>query len=223
MYLQDHLARLGDRESFLGESWDYRMTVEGYEVISSLSSMERETESIHGTVHAITKFRKLPRLEGKRKMIKVRRVGPLHPPSFFQKWIEVIERRGVSFDQFTQKVGDETIRPSMRRFQRLTFNEEQNISTRFHTSWISENQFCFQPWSHDPHYTTVSDQGRFFTMGLSHNGENLSNKSINCMTVDFHGRPSSLNRFMEGNGRTRDGFTDEVNTVFLKTRQHLLI
>lgn len=48
------------------------MTVEGYEVISSLSSMERETDSIHGTVHAISKFRQMPRLEGKRKMIKVK-------------------------------------------------------------------------------------------------------------------------------------------------------
>lgn len=47
-------------------------------------------------------------------------------------------------------------------------------------------------------------------MGLLHNGNNLGNKSVNCMSVDFHGRPSSLNRFMQGKGRTRDGFDDEV-------------
>ena len=33
------------------------------------------------------------------------------------------------------------------------------------------------------------------------------------MTVDFHGRPSSLNRFMEGKGRTRDGFDDEASKL----------
>lgn len=30
------------------------------------------------------------------------------------------------------------------------------------------------------------------------------------MSVDFHGRPSSLSRFMEGKGRARDGFNDEL-------------
>lgn len=91
----------------------------------------------------------------------------------------------------------------MQRFQRLTFNEDQTISTKFHTTWISEKQFCFQPWSFDSKYYTVEDQGHFFTMSLLHNGDNLSNKSVNCMSVDFHGRPSSLNRFMQGKGSFR--------------------
>ncbi|KAI6186809.1 Amiloride-sensitive sodium channel subunit beta [Aphelenchoides besseyi] len=192
----ENLSNLSDRDSFLKSKWDYRMAVEGYEVISSLSSMERETESIHGTVHAITMFRKVPRFEGKRIMIK--------------KWLNVIEERNVTFEEFTQKVGAEIIRPSMQRFQRLSFNEDLTIPTRFRTSWISEKQFCFQPWSPSADYMNIDDQGRFFTMSLSHNGENLNNKSVGCMTVDFHGRPSSLNRFMEGKGRTRDGFDDEL-------------
>ncbi|KAI6236809.1 Amiloride-sensitive sodium channel subunit beta [Aphelenchoides besseyi] len=194
--IDENLSNLSNRDSFLKSKWDYRMAVEGYEVISSLSSMERETESIHGTVHAITMFRKVPRFEGKRVMIK--------------KWLNVIEKRNVSFEEFTQKVGAEIIRPSMQRFQRLSFNEDLTIPTRFRTSWISEKQFCFQPWSPSVDYMNIDDQGRFFTMSLSHNGENLNNKSVGCMTVDFHGRPSSLNRFMEGKGRTRDGFDDEL-------------
>ncbi|KAI6230704.1 Amiloride-sensitive sodium channel subunit beta [Aphelenchoides fujianensis] len=68
--IDEQLANLTERDAFLKAKWDYRMAVEGYEVISSLSSMERETESIHGTVHSITKFRTVPRLEGKRAMIK---------------------------------------------------------------------------------------------------------------------------------------------------------
>lgn len=55
------------------------MTVEGYEVISSLSSLERETESGFGIAHAITKFRESPRLESKRNMIRVCR-------GFFKKY-----------------------------------------------------------------------------------------------------------------------------------------
>jgi hypothetical protein len=155
--------------------------------------MERETDALH-LVDAITKFRDLPRLEQKRNMI--------------QKWVNAIIKKGVTFEEFTQKVGIETIRPSMQRFQRFTFNDELSIQPKFHTSWISEKQFCFQPFSNDPNYMLIEDQGKFFTMSLFH-GANL-NKS-NCLTVDFHGRPSSLNRFMEGKGRTRDGFDDEAS------------
>lgn len=125
----------------------------------------------------------------------------------------MLKERKVNFDEFVQKVGVETLRPSMQRFQRLTFNENLAIQTKFRTSWISEQQFCFQPYSDDPNYSLIEDQGRFFTLSLLHNGDNLNKKSVNCMTVDFHGRPSSLDRFMEGKGRTRDGFDDEASSI----------
>ena len=54
-------------------------------------------------------------------------------------------------------------------------------------------------------------QGTFFTFMTSHNEANLEGQKLDCMSVDFHGRPSSLNRFMEGKGRARDGFSDEVS------------
>ena len=50
-------------------------------------------------------------------------------------------------------------------------------------------------------------------MMLSHNTE--KDESYECMTVDFHGRPSSLNRFMEGKGKAKDGVNSEVRYRFL--------
>lgn len=58
-------------------------------------------------------------------------------------------------------------------------------------------------------------------MTLLHNIQNLEsiNKSLStntaesdeCMTLDFHGRATTLARNMEGKGRVRDGITNEVN------------
>lgn len=59
-----------DRESFLTKNWDFRITVEAYETIAALSSLERETTA-HGSVRAINNYRLNPRLQQKREMIKV--------------------------------------------------------------------------------------------------------------------------------------------------------
>lgn len=58
-------------------------------------------------------------------------------------------------------------------------------------------------------------------MTLLHNIKNLEAKkkpwikntaeSDECMTLDFHGRPTVLARGMQGKGRARDGITEEVN------------
>lgn len=58
-----------DHDSFLSSPWDYRMVMESYDVVATLSSMERETTA-HGSVRSIHVFRSQPRLEAKRKMIK---------------------------------------------------------------------------------------------------------------------------------------------------------
>jgi hypothetical protein len=63
-------------------------------------------------------------------MIKVRDDNLVKQFSGLQKWTDALESRGVTFEQFTQKVGVEIIRPSMQRFQRLTFNEDQTIPTK---------------------------------------------------------------------------------------------
>ncbi|VDM70375.1 unnamed protein product [Strongylus vulgaris] len=124
--------------------------------------------------------------------------------------MDVLETRNVTFEEFTQKTGTEVLRRSMQRFQRTTLNEDLVIKTKLRTSWISQMQLCFQPLFDTDNFYDIEDQGNFFTMLLSHNAENLEGEHVECMSVDFHGRPSSLNRFMEGKGRARDGFTFEL-------------
>lgn len=67
---------------------------------------------------------------------------------------------------------------------------------------------CFQPEFDATNYKDINDQGQFFILQTSHNGK--ENDTFDCMSVDFHGRPSALGRFMEGKGRVRDGITDEL-------------
>lgn len=67
---------------------------------------------------------------------------------------------------------------------------------------------CFQPEFDATNYKDINDQGQFFILQTSHHGK--ENDTFDCMSVDFHGRPSALGRFMEGKGRVRDGITDEL-------------
>ncbi|KAK0399741.1 hypothetical protein QR680_003191 [Steinernema hermaphroditum] len=195
MTVQDHLMNMTDHNSFLNQPWDFRLVMEAYETIATLSSMERETTA-HGSVRSINIFRTQPRLAQKRKMIKM--------------WLDVIEDRGVTFEEFTQKTGFETLRRSMQRFQRTSYDEDLVIKTKLHISWISMMQMCYQPMFDEDNFKNIEDQGNFFTMMLSHNSENLDGQDVECMSVDVHGRPSSLSRFIEGKGRARDGFNEEL-------------
>ncbi|KJH45505.1 Amiloride-sensitive sodium channel [Dictyocaulus viviparus] len=184
-----------DHNSFLLSMWDHRLVMEAYDMIATYNSLERETTA-HGSARSINIFRVSPRFAGKRKT--------------FKKWLDVLKSRNITFEEFTQKAGTEVLRRSMQRFQRTSFNEDLVIKTRLRTSWISQMQICFQPWFDQDNFHGIEDQGNFFTMLLSHNSENLNGEHLECMSVDFHGRPSSLNRFMEGKGRARDGFTSEL-------------
>jgi len=49
----------------------------------------------------------------------------------------------VTFDEFIEKVGGETLRRSIERFQRV--NGEEVIEVRWHITWLSQKQLCFQP------------------------------------------------------------------------------
>uniref|UniRef100_A0AC35TVA4 Amiloride-sensitive sodium channel n=1 Tax=Rhabditophanes sp. KR3021 TaxID=114890 RepID=A0AC35TVA4_9BILA len=193
--IKDDLANMTDKKSFLEKQWEDKSIMEAYEIIATLSSMERETTA-HGSMRSINVFRIQPRLKKKREIIK--------------KWLDAIHERKVTFEEFTQKVGTEVIRRSLQRFQRTSYDENLVIKTKLKTSWISMMQFCFQPWYDEENYKLIADQGNFFTMMLSHNADNLEGKDLECMSVDFHGRPSSLSRFMEGKGRVKDGFIDEL-------------
>ncbi|VDN42668.1 unnamed protein product [Gongylonema pulchrum] len=70
LIVQENLANMTDRESFLNNTWDSRIAIEAYEVIAALSSMERETTA-HGLVHAISSFRTNPAFQEKRKLVQV--------------------------------------------------------------------------------------------------------------------------------------------------------
>uniref|UniRef100_A0A183BJU4 Amiloride-sensitive sodium channel n=1 Tax=Globodera pallida TaxID=36090 RepID=A0A183BJU4_GLOPA len=144
-------------------------------------------------------------------------------------WMAEIEQRNVTFDNFLQKVGKETLRSSMQRFQRTTYEEEEVIRTQTMITWLSQMQLCFQPAFDLNNSKPINDQGQFFVMILSHNAEKLSGQQIDCMSVDFHGRPSSSTRFMGSKGVTKDGFTDELCmgmmheiTVEVKARYKML-
>uniref|UniRef100_A0A158PA12 Amiloride-sensitive sodium channel n=1 Tax=Angiostrongylus cantonensis TaxID=6313 RepID=A0A158PA12_ANGCA len=195
MIVDEALDNMTEHDSFMTNTWDYRLVMEAYDMIATLNSLERETTA-HGSARSIHIFRVSPRLAEKRKT--------------FKKWMDVLKSRNVTFEEFTQKTGTEVLRRSMQRFQRTTFNEDLVIKTKLRTSWISQMQICFQPWFDQDNFYPIEDQGNFFTMLLSHNAENLDGEHLECMSVDFHGRPSSLNRFMEGKGRSRDGFTFEL-------------
>lgn len=58
------------RQKFLNEHWDFRLVVEGYQVIAQLNSMERETTTI-GAMRSFTGYRLSPRLTATRLMINV--------------------------------------------------------------------------------------------------------------------------------------------------------
>lgn len=58
------------REDFLKQHWDFRLVIEGYQVIATFNSMERETTPA-GAMRSITGYRLSPRLNDTRKMINV--------------------------------------------------------------------------------------------------------------------------------------------------------
>lgn len=69
-YIQDQLMNLTDKESFLKNPWDYRMVMETYNLVASLTSMERET-TVEGSASSIQKFGIQARFESIRKNLKV--------------------------------------------------------------------------------------------------------------------------------------------------------
>ncbi|KAI3422154.1 hypothetical protein GPALN_012687 [Globodera pallida] len=212
--VKEQLKNMTEREQFLTQPWELEMTMETYNLVSTLTSMERETTP-QGTVNSIQKFHSQQRLGEIRKLAKF--------------WMAEIEQRNVTFDNFLQKVGKETLRSSMQRFQRTTYEEEEVIRTQTMITWLSQMQLCFQPAFDLNNSKPINDQGQFFVMILSHNAEKLSGQQIDCMSVDFHGRPSSSTRFMGSKGVTKDGFTDELCmgmmheiTVEVKARYKML-
>lgn len=125
-------------------------------------------------------------------------------------WMAELKKRQITFEEFTQKVGYEIFRRSNANFQRTSYDENDKFNTKVRTSWISEQEFCFQPMFHGESDKPITDQGYFFNFMTNHNAERLDDKKVDCMTVDFHGRPSSLTRYTQATA-VNDGFIDDVS------------
>lgn len=75
-------------------------------------------------------------------------------------WLDILDDRGITFEEFTQKVGKETLRRSMQRFQRTSYKEDEVIKTGMRITWISQLQLCFQPEFDSENFKTIDDQVR---------------------------------------------------------------
>jgi len=184
--IQHQLANMFDRRSFLSQPWDYHMVLESYNLISTLTSMEQETE-LQTSAGTIQKFVGSPKFAKMRKDLAVGWCGRdggacVDEWVVFQSWLHVIGERNVTFEEWVQKTGKETLRRSIQRFQRTTYKEgEEVLKTGVHITWISQLQLCFQPEFHGENFKPIDEQGSFFTMVLSHNAEKLDGQQVDCM------------------------------------------
>ncbi|VDM95013.1 unnamed protein product [Thelazia callipaeda] len=208
LIVEENLLNMTSRESFLNSAWDFRVIIEAYEVIAAISSIERET-SLNGSAHSITYFRIHPAFQEKRRLVQI--------------YLNAIKERNVTFSELTQKTGTEILKRLMKQFARLVFSDEEMISTDIRISWISQMQMCFQPLFSIDNFKPIEDQGPFFVLLMSHNTAKLNGIKVDCMSVDFHGRPSSIARFMQGKNQVMDGFIDDLclglrHEVFISVR-----
>uniref|UniRef100_A0A915E437 Amiloride-sensitive sodium channel n=1 Tax=Ditylenchus dipsaci TaxID=166011 RepID=A0A915E437_9BILA len=186
--IKNSLANLTEKDVFLKAPWSTPMVVEAYRAIATLNSLEREStsQSARRDISAFAHGKKFGKV---RKLVK--------------DWLKVIHNRNVTFTEFQQKVGLETLKRSLREFTRIfRFGEEEEETTRLQNSTFKD----------------IEEQGEFFRMKVLHNLEKMSEKKAStessyedeCMILDFHGRPTTLARNMEGKGRVKDGTTEEL-------------
>ncbi|CAK5078987.1 unnamed protein product [Meloidogyne enterolobii] len=83
----------------------------------------------------------------------------------YLKWLNEIAKRNVSFDEFRQKVGWETLRRSQHRFERLDVNKEQKkIKNDVKITWLSTRQLCFQPHFDANSFVPIADQALIYLL-----------------------------------------------------------
>ncbi|CAK5082522.1 unnamed protein product [Meloidogyne enterolobii] len=73
-------------------------------------------------------------------------------------------------------------------------------------------------------------KGKFFQMELVHNPSALndSKQAEECMSLDLHGRPTTMAKHMEGKGRSKDGTTEglclgRVHETKVEIRGHYIM
>uniref|UniRef100_A0A915N965 Amiloride-sensitive sodium channel n=1 Tax=Meloidogyne javanica TaxID=6303 RepID=A0A915N965_MELJA len=209
------LAKMPNHDSFMNSSgWPQELIMSAYEAIATLNSLEREKIDSQ-TLADIKAFQSNPKHQGLRTL----------------KWLAAIAERNVSFKDFTQKVGMETLEKSKNYFMRTGFNDSDNFTTLVHISWLSNKQLCFQPlFPNAESFKPIEDQGQFFQMELVHNPSALndSKQAEECMSLDLHGRPTTMAKHMERKGRSKDGTTEglclgRVHETKVEIRGHYIM
>ncbi|PAV62851.1 hypothetical protein WR25_15920 [Diploscapter pachys] len=178
--VDESFANMTDHDTALNVPWDPRLLMESYDLIASINLFEH--------------FFQIGKIVFGRKLLK---------------WKDFLESRNITYPELMQKVGHETVRRSIKQFKRTTYNEDLVIKTNIRITWISQMQICFKPEFDEKNFYPIKDPGMFFLMVLQHNSNNLEGQDLECMTADFHGRPSSIARFIEGKG-AKDGLAEEL-------------
>ncbi|CAJ0938932.1 unnamed protein product, partial [Mesorhabditis belari] len=200
IFVEEQLEEMSNKSVALNplRRWDDRLLFESYDYLAVMNSLERETDA-KNIGKPIFRYRYFPQLAAKRKM--------------YQKWQAWMDKAEISYAELMQQVGTQLFLRSILTFKRHIFDDYHPfIMPKLKIQWLSLKQMCFSPVYPKESYHNIEDQGQFFTMLMQTNVDNVlkQGKTIDCMHVDFHGRQSSLNRFMEGKARTRDGFIDQA-------------
>lgn len=129
---EELIMRMDTHDSFLSESWSPFMIVETYNVIATLTTMERETTT-SGLINRYIKNRnpsykqfkhkKISRFErGKWNQIRNKskwRNKPLKKKIFCKFWTGVLHERNITFNELIQKVGKEILKGGLKYFSLL--------------------------------------------------------------------------------------------------------
>ncbi|KAL3115780.1 hypothetical protein niasHT_007785 [Heterodera trifolii] len=200
--IEKELAALKNRTEFMSSQWPPELVMSAYQAIATLNGLERESVA-QQAVRDMNRFAK----SGKKQRLRT-----LNNCFAFLKWVEAIDERNVSFADFTNKVGLEVLRRSIKVFSRQSQNESDTFHMKTSVNWLSNTHLCFRPiFLDEESFKPIEDQGTFFIMMLLQETKTLSDKTnTECISVDFHGRPTTTVRNMEGKGRVKDGISEEL-------------
>ncbi|CAD5221375.1 unnamed protein product [Bursaphelenchus okinawaensis] len=189
--IDDAMSQIKTKEVFLTSKWPAEFLFDVFDVIQTVYMKEITTTN---TIAQMLMFSVRMADEKKRNKIK--------------KYTELFDKLDVSIEDARQKAGEEALAYQMRRLQRLTKNDDLKIKTWPKITWLSQEEFCFQPAFHDD--TPVDFQGTFFTFTTVLNMKNLLTDDLDCPTADVSGRPSSFWRYHLNHGRDNNGVVEDL-------------
>uniref|UniRef100_A0A183C957 Transmembrane protein n=1 Tax=Globodera pallida TaxID=36090 RepID=A0A183C957_GLOPA len=148
--IEKELGNLTDRETFMHALWPPELVMSAYQAIATLNALERESVA-QQAVKDINRFAK----SGKKKRAR----------TLVKNWLDTISDRNVTFAEFTNRVGLEVLRRSMKSFQRWSYNDSDVFHMKTAINWLSNTHLCFRPVFQDEEsFKSIEDQGIFFIM-----------------------------------------------------------